>query len=1168
MQLLDGRLIASASDLVGFLGCEHLTTLDQAVAEGRREKPAYRDDPQLELLQKRGREHEDRYLERLRGEGRRIREITRPGSSAAWLEQKEAETLAAMCERVDVIYQGTLFGGRWRGHPDFLVRVDKPSNLGSWSYEPADAKLAQRVGAGALVQLCVYADRLEALQGVAPDSVHVVTGDGTPKRHRLADYGAYYRHAKRRFEERVFGNGERPETYPDPVDHCNICRWWLDCTQRRERDDHLCRVAGISRLQTKRLVDAGVPTLTTLATLPPGERKRDLVPRTLDNLREQARLQQEQYKDGQVRYELIRPDPDEPNQGLAALPEASPGDLFIDFESDMWAVEGGLEFLFGAANGTGAAPNYTPTWAHSPEEEKRAFEQLIDTITERLEHYSGAHVYHYGVYEAGAIRRLMGRYATREEEVDRLLRGGVLVDLFRIVRQGVRVSQESYSLKKVEKLYMPQREGPVTRPGFALVEYEKWLESRDSATLEGLEAYNRDDCISIWQMRAWLEGLRKEAEAQFSITLGRPQPEAGDPSEELAAQIQETQALVDALTQGIPADPAVRSIEQGACWLLAQLLDWHRRESKPEWWLHYDLKEASMEELVASSEALGALTYEGEVGTVKRSIVHRYRYDPEQDHKFREGKNAFDPATGNSAGTAHAVDLAQGSIDLVRGKNNPAPHPKALVPEGPIRTTVLRNALRRVAEGVLVSGIDGEGPYRAARDLLLRRSPRIKGATAGSPLTRVGEPTKSAARRLALALEDTCLSVQGPPGSGKTYIGARMIVELVRAGKRVGICATAHKAITNLVDEVCDAAREASVPVRVVQKSDGEGGSNRPNVEQAQDNDDVERGIADGSYSVAAGTQWLFAREQMAGTLDVLFVDEAGQMSLANVVAISGAARSLVLLGDPNQLPQVSQGTHPDGAGVSALEHVLATRQTLPESEGLFLETTWRLHPEICGFISEVFYDGRLKPEPSNARQVVDGAHPFAGAGLRYITAHHTKNASRSSEEATSVVQAFEQLLGRRWTDAKTRTRPLTLGDILVVAPYNAQVGEISRRLRDQFVEGARVGTVDKFQGQEAAVVIYSMTTSSPEDAPRGMGFLYSGNRLNVAISRARALAVLVCGPDLLKVRCRTLEDMLLANALCRFVELSECRLQGKSGDDVLGIGVRGTDYSRGQHSD
>jgi uncharacterized protein len=310
-------------------------------------------------------------------------------------------------------------------------------------------------------------------------------------------------------------------------------------------------------------------------------------------------------------------------------------------------------------------------------------------------------------------------------------------------------------------------------------------------------------------------------------------------------------------------------------------------------------------------------------------------------------------------------------------------------------------------------------------------------------------------------------------------------------------------------------------------------------VERAKTNEAVECGLQDGSFRAAAGTPWLFARAAMEGLVDVLFVDEAGQMSLANVVAISGAARSFVLLGDPNQLAQVSQGTHPDGAGASALEHVLGDSPTLPPERGLFLETTWRLHPKVCTYVSEVFYEGRLKPEASNARQQIGGTTSLAGAGLRHTPVLHNHNAARSSEEARRVAQAVESLLDQTWTEVKGRTRRIRLSDILVVAPYNAQVGEISRLLRDQFGEGERVGTVDKFQGQEGAVVLYSMATSTPEDAPRGMGFLYSGNRFNVAVSRARGLAVLVCSPDLLTVRCRTPEEMRLANALCRFVELS-----------------------------
>jgi uncharacterized protein len=276
----------------------------------------------------------------------------------------------------------------------------------------------------------------------------------------------------------------------------------------------------------------------------------------------------------------------------------------------------------------------------------------------------------------------------------------------------------------------------------------------------------------------------------------------------------------------------------------------------------------------------------------------------------------------------------------------------------------------------------------------------------------------------------------------------------------------------------------------------------------------------------------------MAGVLDVLFVDEAGQVSLADVVAIGGSAKSIVLLGDPNQLPQVSQGTHPDGAEASALEHLLGDVRTVSPDRGVFLPTTRRLHPDICTFISEVFYDGRLEPHPDNARQRVGPGGFVEGTGIRFIPVEHSDNQARSREEADLVADAIRGLVGRPWVDQAGVTRQLGTDDVLVVAPYNAQVAEIVRRVGEEFGR-PRVGTVDKFQGQEAPVAVYSMATSTPEDAPRQMEFLYSGNRLNVAISRAQGVAILVCSPALLRVRCHTPAQMRLANALCRYVEIA-----------------------------
>jgi predicted RecB family nuclease len=1144
VQLVDGTIIVSATDLVGYLACDHLVTLELDAAAGRRERPI-RHDPELELIQRRGFEHEAAHLAALRDEGRSIYEIEhRDAKTPAELREAEAETLAAMQAGRDVIFQATFFDGRWRGHADFLIRVDRPSNLGDWSYEVADTKLARRVKAAALLQMCSYADRLEQLQGVAPETMYVVTGDGVRHPHRIADYAAYYRSIKAGFEARVFGDAPAPATYPDPVEHCKVCRWYGVCADKRRADDHLSLVAGITRAQRGHLVEAELPTRRALGTSTPGTRVQAIGQPALEKIRNQARIQLAGEAEGQVLFELVDPEPPDPEasgpirRGLALLPEASPGDLFFDIESDPWALEDGLEYLFGVVEEVDRAPNFTALWGHDRAGEKAMFEAFIDRVIARLDGDPNMHVYHYAPYEPTAVKRLMGRHATREDEVDRLLRGGVFVDLYRVVKQGVRVSTESYSIKSVEKLYMPVREGPVTDAGFSVVAYERWMESREQAILDGIEAYNRDDCVSTWMLRDWLEQRRREAvDAYPDADWSRPPIVDGAPSEEIATTQAETAERVRRLTESVPADATERTEEQQARWLLAAILDWHRREAKPQWWAWFTLQRASPEELYDSPDALAGLEYVADMQTIKQSTVTRYRFDPVQEYKLKVGDTPIDPATGATAGTVHEIDDAAGTIDLLRGPSRQGTHPAALIPSQPFDTRLQREALGAVADRVLESGIDGPGAYRAVRELILRRPPRIVGLPEGGPLTGNAEDIVAAARRIALTIDQSVLPIQGPPGSGKTYTGARMIVELVRAGKRVGITSTAHKAISNLVDAAVAAAVFEGVDLRIIQRGSIEGASRAPGVTLAAESGAVAPALLAGTHQVAAGTSWLFARPDMAGVIDVLFVDEAGQMSLADVVAVGGSARSIVLLGDPNQLPQVSQGSHPDGAEASALEHLLGQARTVPQDRGLFLATTRRLHPDICGFISEAFYEGRLEPHPETARQRVGPGGFVEGTGIRFVPVSHDDNQARSREEADLVAEAIRALVGKQWTDQHGVTRDLDIDDLLVVAPYNAQVAEIIRRVGTEFGR-PRVGTVDKFQGQEAPVAIYSMATSTPEDAPRQMEFLYSGNRLNVAISRAQGIAILVCSPALLRVRCHTPAQMRLANALCRYVEM------------------------------
>ena len=974
---------------------------------------------------------------------------------------------------------------------------------------------------------------------------------------------AYYRSARDRFLQTL--GAEEPATYPptgtypDPVEHCDVCRWAAECVARRRADDHLSLVAGISARQRRALTVRGVPTLEALGdlALPMDPPLADVGVGALTRVREQARIQLEGRREARPRYELFVPAPGEEmelERGLASLPPPSSGDLFFDIEGDPYAFDDGLDYLFGVLE---TDDTFHAIWSRDDSDEfsldgeRRAFERLVDRIMARLAQDPAMHVYHYAPYEPTALKRLMGRYGTREAEVDRLLREGVMVDLLRVVRQSLRASVESYSIKRMEVFYGFVREIDLRDAGSSIVAFEQWLElgegERPEANhLERIERYNRDDVVSNLRLRDWLEGLRSE----LAVRAGRDVPRPAMRVAPLPPDLTEAQARVEALVERlagpdvVPTDPAARSPSQQATWLLAQLLGWHRREDKSMWWEFHRLMDLTPEQLVDEDDPIGLLDAIEPIDEEARGKqTWRYRY-PAQDYDLGRGA-VFDPARKQArpddspfawaVGDVVAVDPAQRTVDIRRSVDEP--HPRAIVPLNWVPTRAHQAALIELGEWVADHGIQAAGPARAARDLLFRLPPRV-GQWLDEPLQRPDEPDLEAARRLGLVLDHTTLAIQGPPGSGKTYTGARMIRSLLGEGKRVGITGTSHKVIGNLLKAVLEAASAGDVTVLPIQKGKGDEVLDDPRVTRGADAAAIRARLDDGRANLAAGTSWLWASPKMAEAVDVLFVDEAGQISLANVIAIARATDSLVLLGDPQQLDQPLQGTHPSGADRSALAHVLGEAATMPPTQGLFLENTWRLHPDLCDFTSEVFYDDRLEPEPSLVGQRVTAGGTLAdGTGPRQLDVPTVGADNESPIEAEAVAALARSIVdrGARWVDPKGVTHPVGWADVLIVAPYNAQVGEIRRHLPAE----ARVGTVDKFQGQEAPISIYSMTTSSPEFAPRGMNFLYSRHRLNVATSRARCVSILVASPDLFRVRARTPEQMRLANAFCRFEEMA-----------------------------
>ncbi|MBN9983795.1 TM0106 family RecB-like putative nuclease [Rhizobium laguerreae] len=1126
MQFRDDSLLLSASDLVGHLNCRHLTGLDIEVARGTLPKPVFW-DPLLQILWERGALHEQGYVEHLKAQGFSVTVIDGVGiddDAVAW-------TRAAMIEGHPIIVQGAFRLGGWVGRTDILRRIDTPSDLGAWSYEVIDTKLARETKGGTVLQLCLYAELVASVQGLTPEHSYVVApwSDYEPQIFRMDDYAAYYRRVRDGLARAIDEHGG-PEIYPDPKTHCDICRWQDRCNQRRRADDHLSLVAGISKIQIDELKRQGIETAANLAVmpLPLAWKPARVAAYSYERVREQARIQVEGRAAGIMLHELL---PVAPGFGLASLPAPSAGDVFFDLEGDPFAGEGGLEYLFGYCftNADGTA-SYTSDWAFARGDEKANFERFIDFVMARLEQHPDLHIYHFAPYEPAALKRLMGRYASREEEIDFLLRSKRFVDLYGVVRNALRASVESYSIKKLEPLYGFTRETKLSDANMALAKVQACLELGDLEFIDDADravvaGYNRDDCVSTWQLRDWLETRRDDLVAAGTDVL-RPEAPEGAPSGKLSEWQEQINALIAQLTGDVPTDPADRTPEQHARWLLAHSLDWHHREQKALWWEYFRLSDLAAEDLLEERAGLSGLSFISVTGGPAKAPIHRYSFPP-QETEMRGGEDLYNLG-GAKFGSVEAISLEERWVDIKKRMDTAGLHSDAVFAHKVVRAEVLADALVRIGTYVAANGMEGDGSHQAARDLLMRMPPRI----GGQQIQQDGEPTLNAALRIAPLLQPGVFPIQGPPGAGKTHTGARMICALVQAGKTVGVTANSHKVIRNLLNAVVTAADEMGVDVQCMQKP-------------AEKEDDVHRlrfttkapellGAIGHGLDVGGGTAWLWASPDAAEAVDVLFIDEAAQMALANVLAVSQAASTIVLLGDPQQLDQPMQGSHPEGTDVSSLHHILGGDQTIADDRGLFLAETWRLHPNICAYTSELFYGGRLHPRPGLEVQDVRSGGRISGAGLRYVPVPTEGNQSSSPEEADCIRDLVDEILGAgtTWIDKHGVEAPVTLNEILIIAPYNAQVIELQDR-----IPGGRIGTVDKFQGQEAPIVIYSMTTSSYADAPRGMEFLYSLNRLNVATSRAKCICVLVASPSVFEAQCRTPRQMQLANAFCRYLE-------------------------------
>jgi predicted RecB family nuclease len=1126
-----GTLMYSPSDLTLFMESpfaswmEHLAVVSPAQIPER--DPG---DGMMAMLQEKGGEHEKAIFDEFIAQGMNVADISS-------LPEKETATVAAMQSGADIIFQACLSGGSFKGFADFLVKVPGQSKLGDYHYEVWDTKLSKTLKPYFTVQLCCYAHLLEGFQGRRSQYFVVVLGDGQRERLRTDDFFYYYLSILDSFLKghQSFDATQRP----NPADSKSWGNWQRYAKELLKEADHPSQVATITRSQIKKLSEVGIKTMTDLANTDI-ERIPSISLAIFQRLQAQANIQKASEGRETPLYEVLIPEQGK-NQGFALLPPHSVLDVFFDIEG-FPLVDGGLEYLWGNTYFDEAGERqFKDFWAHSPEEEKKSFKEFIEWVYARWQADPYMHIYHYANYEIAACRKLMSRYGICEYEVDQLLRNEVFVDLYKIVKSGLLIGEPRYSIKNVEHLYRGKRQTEVGTGSDSVVVYENWRQNPDGTTwqtskiLNDIRDYNIDDCDSTQELVVWL----RERQAEHSIAyLGKTDVVEADVPEEITERIKLRDKLLIQAESIKATDPHVASVTENLAWSL----EFHRRESKPVFWRLFDRLGLTEVELFDDLDCLAACE-RTETGSFKtspraRNLAYEYRFNANQAFKLANTTSFYVLGEENDKGERLKVTLLPEFTNLgegiitVQAKAEP-PSIITLVPDEYVRPDPIPKSI----EAVVIEYEASLLGRCAIVDFLKRDFPKIKGVQPGQPITSSHDSKERLAEiiQAIVNLDNSYLPIQGPPGAGKTYTGKHVITELLRQGKKVGISSNSHKAINNLLMGTARNCLEQGVDAFFGCTKNTDDDILALGISVLQNKD-----IANHTTQpcVIGTTAWGFSRDDLQGQFDYLFVDEAGQVSVANLIAMSRATNNIVLMGDQMQLGQPAQGTHPGESGLSTLDYLLHHTPTISEDRGIFLETTYRMHSAVNRFISDAIYEGKLYSHPDNDKQIIEVPAGYSGvidkeAGVIFMPVEHEGNTQGSDEEVEAIQIAVQDIMGRDFTNKHGEKRPIGWDDILFVAPYNFQVNKI----RDALGVDAKVGSVDKFQGQEAPVIFFSMCASDANESPRGIDFIFDKNRINVAISRAQSLAIIVGNPSLASTGVSNIDQQMKVNVLCQLLD-------------------------------
>ena len=1127
--------LKTASRLKNWIACNY-TTINEINKKNLKKKKSSTTE---EIRKKRGDEFEEKIYKKLIKQYPKHIKIEKDG------DQFE-KTKEALKKGYDLIHKAHFKHKGWVGEIDFLIKdQNKKTKKGKWRYEVYDTKLSSIAKTDHITQISLYSEWIATQQdNELPDFMYLILGikdkekkvnilkiDEEIKQYKAQNYQLYFQNNEANYIK--FLDSDKKNTHPERCGFCALCDWSDVCEEQWLAKDHLNQIAKIRKDQISKIKKHGIKTLSQFSKLKETEKIKDLHSRIFKKHLSQAKLLIEFNKTKIPQSKVL---PLEAERGFNKMPKPSAHDLFFDIEGldkilnpeESDQDKQGIEYLFGIYDHDNKKEPYKYFWAHNQDEEKEKFIELLKFIDKHLKQYPDSHIYHFNHYEKTALTKLMSKHDTYIEQVNDLLRYGKLVDLHAVLNQGMQVSEKEYSLKNLEKFYQYKRKGEIKKANESTDKYLDWIETGEEKLLDEIKLYNREDCESTYFLREWLLG-KKPKDSHYAI---KKEPE------ERKTNWEKENENYKRLIEKNCKDEKIKKI-------LKDILGFHKREEMVYWQSIFNrAANKNDEDLIEDAECIGFMEKIneelGKDGRGKTIKIFTYKF-LKQDFKVKENDRVINALDGDlktyRVGKVLSIDESKKDENIIEiSTSKDLPKILSVAKDEYINTSVIIDAIRKFAE----SAAKGEKKYKATYEILKKNYPKIKNIKEGETIIKEGDFLKESFKTVE-SMQNSYLYFQGPPGVGKTHTAAYIIIELIKKSKKIGITANSHKVIFNLLNKIEELAKDnfsfegyhkcGSTPDK---RFDGKF------IKNISDSKKMDMLFEDMDANLFSGTAWCFSRPACEEKLDYIFVDEAGQLTTADIVAISLSAKNVVIIGDQMQLSSPISAVHPGESGKSLPEYLLEDQDTISSNKGIFIDKSRRLHPKLCKFTSENFYDGRLKNLDITEKRKITFSKKenlLPETGILMVDAKHKEVCRQKSEEEGKIVKDFyNKLLGSTFSDNKNPKKIMNEEDILVVAPYNVQVNYLKSILPKE----ARVGTIDKFQGQQAPATIISMTTSDPESLPRNVDFFFSRNRLNVAISRSQCLSIVIMNKKILEIACKKVEHIHLVNTFMKLLEFEK----------------------------